>query len=301
MVRVRENVNVPSVVVAVGGFLDLGIGPVRGSAVRPGLHSRSNFGIAEAGIIHNAAEDAVHNGSRFAARHVVVRSCAAVVALDNAELLEQVDVLFCPVTVDIIEDTASDRGVERIAVEHGDHLEELRTGDRLVGLERAARITGDDAGLRTHLHSVIVPGAAADIREVDSGLGVESGLDLILHQTIQNGGDFGTGDASVRANSAIRITFDVSVVVSGVEDHVDRRVNRDDVDVGLLAEGPVEADEGLILNVGVRVSPGGGHGVSVEVILLGEDGDAVVGDGSGDLILVLVVDHDLSAGSDATV
>ena len=94
-------------------------------------------------------------------------------------------------------------------------------------------------------------------------------------------------------------TASVSVVVSGVEDHVDRRVNRDDVDVGLRAGGPVEADEGLILNVGVRVGPGGGHGVSVEVILLGEDGDAVVGDGSGDLILVLVVDHDLSAGSDA--
>ena len=73
------------------------------------------------------------------------------------------------------------------------------------------------------------------------------------------------------------------------------RVNGHNVEIQPLASGKLR--DGLVLHAGGCLRPGGGQAVSVETILLGEDRDTIGGGGSrNDLVLVLVVENDLSTG-----
>ena len=120
-------------------------------------------------------------------------------------------------------------------------------------------------------------------------------LRFIGHERVDDLSSLSTGERVVRADIAIVIAGNVRIMVRVLQTDAECRVNGHDIKIRQLANGELRG--GLILHAGGRLRPGSGQAVSVETILLGEDRDTIGGGGSrNDLVLVLVVEDDLSTG-----
>ena len=135
------------------------------------------------------------------------------------------------------------------------------------------------------------------LADVDEGLAVLLRvlcLRFIGHERVDDLSSLSTGERVVRADVAV-VAGNIRIMVRVLQADAERRVNGHNVEIRQLANGELRG--GLILHAGGWLRPGGGQAVSVETILLGEDRDTIGGGGSrNDLVLVLVVEDDLSTG-----
>ena len=126
------------------------------------------------------------------------------------------------------------------------------------------------------------------LADIDEGLAVLLRvlcLRFIGHECVDDLSSLSTGERVVRADVAVVIAGNVRIMVRVLQTDAECRVNGHDIKIR------------LILHAGGRLRPGSGQAVSVETILLGEDRDTIGGGGSrNDLVLVLVVEDDLSTG-----
>ena len=294
-VRQGGDVDIPGVVMTIGGFLHGSVVPGASLDVGPGLHLAGDIG--EAVGVRTAADEVVGDLNGFCAGQELIRVGVAVfIAGEDAQLVEQGDVVAGPVTVQILEDAAGDGSAALDVEQLCNDGAVLGAGDRSGRVEVAVVVADDEAGFGAQADLLIGPVALRNVGEgLAAGLLGEVGLGLVGHEVDDDLADLITTDAAVRAEGAVRIAVHVSKVIRGVQADLESGPNGDNVHIGQLANGPVGSDGGLVVDAGRGIGPGSAGGVNMESAVLGEDSSAISSGLGLDDVVVLVIDRDLSA------
>ena len=152
----------PSVVVGIGGFLDVLIIPGGLGIVGPGNHVVEHVvgvGFTTQDIVHQCHGLGTGDG-------LVGAEGAVIVTVDPAHLGSAVDVDLRPVTLGVVELILEGVG---IGEEAGGNGGKFRTGDGITGAEGAVVVAGDDAGIDHSRDGVVKPVAGLHIREAAVG------------------------------------------------------------------------------------------------------------------------------------
>ena len=288
-------VDVQRVVMAVGRFLNGGVVPSGGvHVVGPGLHLVGNGAEAGGAFAGQTADKLVDNGDRLCTGQGILRSEHVVaLALKDAEHVQEADVLVSEAAVEILEDEAADGLVDLDHEQLRDHRRKLLAGHNGVRIEAAVTHADQNIGLGHHGDGFVSPVVLADVDEGLAGLLRILCLGLVGHELENDLRGFRTGERVVRADKAVRVAGDVRIMIGVLQADTERRVNGDDIHVQSLADR--DSRRGLERQAGLLLRPGGGHGVGLQALILGEDGNAVGSDlGSDDRVAVLVVENDLS-------
>ena len=164
--------------------------------------------------LRKALEDAVYERHRLGAGNLVIRTEGAVgITVDPTVVGSGADFVLCPVGCNVTEVNSSRVG---LVVKTSCDRSELRTGDRRIRIELALAVTLYDAHSAQRRNRVVVPCAGCYIG-VAVGLRGVCIAGLIGEQTEEDGCYLSTGNAVLRTNGAVRIAYDVSIVVIAVQ------------------------------------------------------------------------------------
>lgn len=288
-------VDVQRVVMAVGRFLNSGVIPSSGiHVVGPGLHLVSDSAEAGGAIARQTADQLVDDRDRLSTGQFILRSEGVVaLALEDAHGVQQADVLIGEATVEVLEDIAGDGLIDLDLEQLRNHGRKLLAGHNAVRVKLSVTGADQNAGLGHHGDGFVCPVILADVGEGLAGLVGVLRFRLIGHERVDDLSSLGTGERVVRADIAVVIANNVCIMVRILQADAERRVNGQNVKIRQLANR--ELRDGLVLHTSGLLLPGSREAVRIETILLAEDRNTV-GGGSrrDDLILVLVVEHDLS-------
>ena len=164
--------------------------------------------------LRKALENAVYERHRLGTGDLVIRTEGAVgITVDPAVVGSGADLVLCPVGCNVAEVNSGRVG---LVVKTSCDRSELRTGDRRIRIELAVAVALYDAHSAQRRNRVVVPCAGCYV-------GVAVGLcrvciaGLIGEQTEEDGCHLSTGNAVLRTNGAVRIAYDVSIVVIAVQ------------------------------------------------------------------------------------
>ena len=164
--------------------------------------------------LRKTLEDAVYERHRLGTGDLVIRTEGAVgITVDPAVVGSGADFVLCPVGCNVAEVNSGRVG---LVIKTSCDRSELRTGDRRIRIELALTVTLYDAHSAQRRNRVVVPctgcyvGVAVGLRRVCIA-------GLIGQQTEEDGCYLSTGNAVLRTNGAVRIAYDVSIVVIAVQ------------------------------------------------------------------------------------
>lgn len=164
--------------------------------------------------LRKALEDAVYERHRLGTGDLVIRTEGAVgITVDPTVVGSGADFILCPVGCNVTEVNSGRVG---LVVKTSCDRSELRTGDRRIRIELAVAVALYDAHSAQRRNSVVVPCAGCYVG-VAVGLGGVCIAGLIGEQTEEDGCYLSTGNAVLRTNGAVRIAYDVSIVVIAVQ------------------------------------------------------------------------------------
>ena len=156
---------------------------------------------------------AINHQEIWRTSQLVSQICNMPIPANKAIVGSGADLVLCPVGCNVAEVNSSRVG---LVVKTSCDRSELRTGDRRIRIELAVAVTLYDAHSAQRRNRVVVPcagcyvGVAVGLRRVALRV-------VIGQQTEEDGCYLSTGNAVLRTNGAVRIAYNISIVVIAVQ------------------------------------------------------------------------------------